>query len=211
MQGCDKLWTPLAGRITLARTLDVFEASPLLETILLVTSAVRYRDAQVLCKREQWHKIAAVVVGGHRRQDSVRIALDTLARIFPPCRWVVIHDAARPLVTLSLLEVGLQAVQHHQAVTAAVPVKETMKLVHQGQICATLDRSQLWSVQTPQIFFFPLIHQAHHTPQAQEDVSDDVMLLQRLGYPVRIFPGSYSNIKISTQDDLLLAEELLRG
>src|SRR5947209_6927674 len=211
MHGCDKLWTPLAGRITLARTIDVFEASPLVETIILVTSAERYADAQALCKSELWHKVASIVIGGPRRQDSVRIGLTTLAQLVPLCCWVMIHDGARPLVTSSILEAGWQAVQTHQAVTAAVPVKETIKLVQEGKITATLDRSQLWSVQTPQLFSFPLLLQAHRTPQAQEDVTDDVMLLQCLGYPVSIFPGSYSNIKITTPDDLLLAEELLQG
>src|SRR5947209_15098105 len=138
MQGCDKLWTPLAGRIMLARTIDVFEASPLIETIILVTSAERYRDTQALCKYEPWHKVASIVIGGPRRQDSVRIGLTTLAQITPRCRWVMIHDGARPLVTSSMLEVGLQAVRTQQAVTAAVPVKETIKLVQQGQISATL-------------------------------------------------------------------------
>jgi 2-C-methyl-D-erythritol 4-phosphate cytidylyltransferase len=211
MRGHDKLWMPLAGRVVLARTLDVFEASPLIETIILVTSAERYTDTQILCKHEHWRKIASVVIGGPRRQDSVRLGLHALARIAPLCRWVLIHDGARPLVTPSLLEAGLQAVQEHSAVTAAVPVKDTIKLVQQGQIHATLDRSQLWTVQTPQVFSFSLLYSAHATPQAQEDVADDAMLLQRLGHRVSIFPGSYNNIKITTQDDLLLAEELVQG
>ena len=211
MHGRDKLWTLLAGRITLARTIDVFEASPFVETIILVTSAERHTEAQALCKSESWHKVASIVIGGPRRQDSVLMGLTALARLTPSCRWVMIHDGARALVTPSILEAGWQAVQTHQAVTAAVPVKETIKLVQEGKIIATLDRSQLWTVQTPQLFSFPLLLQAHHTPQAQEDVTDDAILLQRLGYPVSIFPGSYSNIKITTPDDLLLAEELLQG
>ncbi len=209
MHGRDKPWIPLAGRITLAHTIDVFEASPLVETIILVTSAERYGDAQALCTSEHWHKVGSIVIGGSRRQDSVRSGLTTLSQLTPLCRWVMIHDGARPLVTSSILEAGWQAVQIHQAVTAAVPVKETIKLVQEGKITATLDRSQLWTVQTPQLFSFPLLLHAHMT--AQEDVADDVMLLQRLGYPVSIFPGSYSNIKITTFDDLLLAEELLQG
>ena len=211
MHGRDKLWMPLAGRITLARTIDVFEASPLVATIILVTSAERYTDAQALCKAEPWHKVASIVIGGPRRQDSVRIGLTPLTQLIPPCRWVMIHDGARPLVTPSILEAGWQAVRIHQAVTAAVPVKETIKLAQEGKITASLDRSQLWTVQTPQLFSFPLLLHAHLTPQAQDDVIDDAMLLQRLGHRVSIFPGSYSNIKITTADDLLLAEELLQG
>lgn len=211
MQGHDKLWLPLAGRITLAHTIDVFQASPLIDTIILVTSAERLDDAATLCQHEQWHKVAAVVAGGARRQDSVRIGLDTLAEHSPLCRWVMIHDGARPFVTSTILEAGLQAVQEHEAVIAAVPVKDTIKQVQQGIIQATLDRSQLWAIQTPQVFSFPLIHDAHHAPIAQEDVTDDATLLERLGHRVAVFPGSYTNIKITTQDDLLFAEALLQG
>jgi 2-C-methyl-D-erythritol 4-phosphate cytidylyltransferase len=210
MQGRDKLWIELGGRIILARTIDVFQASSLIETIVLVISAARLKDAQVLCERERWPRIA-VVCGGARRQDSVRIGLDTLASISPDCRWVMIHDGARPFVSAAMLEAGLQAAQEHQAAIAAVPVKNTIKQVQDGQICATLDRSQLWSVQTPQVFSFPLIHQAHHSPQAQDDATDDAILLERLGQRVMIFPGSYTNIKITTQEDLLFAEALLQG
>src|SRR5690349_18660116 len=99
MQGQDKLWTPLAGRITLARTIDVFETSPLISTIVLVVNAERLEDSRTLCHNEPWHKIAAIVAGGMRRQDSVRIGLDTLAEVAPSCRWVMIHDGARPLTT----------------------------------------------------------------------------------------------------------------
>src|SRR5437899_12193223 len=108
MYGRDKLWIPLAGRILLARTIDVFEALPLVETIILVTSAERYRDTHRLCKSEPWHKVASIVIGGLRRQDSVRIGLTTLAQLTPLCHWVIIHDGARPLVTSSILEVCLQ-------------------------------------------------------------------------------------------------------
>jgi 2-C-methyl-D-erythritol 4-phosphate cytidylyltransferase len=211
MQGLDKLWIPLAGRITLAYTIDVFQTSPLIDIIILVTSAARLEPAAILSKQEGWHKIAAVVAGGARRQDSVRIGLDTLARIKPDTRWVIIHDAARPLVTPALLETGLEVAYKHQAAIAAVPVKDTIKEVKDGQIHATPDRSCLWTVQTPQVFSFPLIHEAHHSAIAQENMTDDATLLERLGHPVVIFPGSYSNIKITTQEDILLAEAFIRG
>ena len=123
----------------------------------------------------------------------------------------MIHDGARPLVTLSILEAGLQAAQEYQAAVAAVPVKDTIKQVQQGWIRSTLDRSQLWAVQTPQVFSLPLIHHAHHTPLAQQDVTDDAALLEQLGQRVAIFPGSYTNIKITTQEDLLIAETLIKG
>jgi 2-C-methyl-D-erythritol 4-phosphate cytidylyltransferase len=123
----------------------------------------------------------------------------------------MIHDGARPLVTPAILEAGLQAAQEHQAVVAAVPVKDTIKQVRDGIIHSTPERSQLWAVQTPQVFAFPLIHQAHHSELAQAEATDDAALLERLGHPVAIFPGSYTNLKITTQEDLLIAEALLQG
>lgn len=211
MQGRDKLWLPVGKRITLARTIDVFEASPLIHTIVLVLNAARLTAARQLREREGWHKIAAIVAGGDRRQDSVRIGLDTLAELAPATRWVMIHDGARPLITPTILEAGLTAAQQHQAAIAAVPVKDTIKQVQHDLVCATLDRAQLWMVQTPQVFSFSLIHQAHHSAAAQADVTDDAALLELLGHPVAVFPGAYSNIKITTQEDLLLAEALIQG
>ncbi len=162
-------------------------------------------------QHHEWHKIASITAGGNRRQDSVRIGLDTLSIIDPATDWVMIHDGARPLVTPEILEAGLKAVQEYRAVVAAVPVKDTIKQVQQGWIHSTLDRSQLWAIQTPQVFSFPLIHHAHHSPLAQNEVTDDAALLEQLGKPVAIFPGSYTNIKITTQEDLLIAETLIKG
>ncbi|HLG78472.1 MAG TPA: 2-C-methyl-D-erythritol 4-phosphate cytidylyltransferase [Ktedonobacteraceae bacterium] len=210
MEGRDKLWTPLAGRFTLAYTLDTFVASPLISTIILVLNPARLEDARTLCLAEDWPKIASIIPGGTRRQDSVRAGLDQLARIAPETRWVMIHDGARPLVTSALLEAGLQAAQVHQAAVAAVPVKDTIKQAQEGIIQTTLERSQLWAVQTPQVFAFPLIYQAHHSPLAQDEATDDAALLERLGHPVAIFPGSYTNLKITTQEDLLIAEALIQ-
>ena len=196
------LWTPLAGRMILARTIDIFEASPLIGAIVLVLDAEQLTEAAVLLRHESWHKITALVAGGSSTQASIHIGLDALAGT--GIAWVMIHDAARPLVTQAILAAGLQAAQQHQAAIAAVPVKETIKQVEHGQISATLDRSQLWTLQTPQVFSYPLAHQ-HLTAQKE------ATLLERLGQSVVIFPGSYTNIKITTAEDLLLAEALLRG
>ncbi len=211
MQGRDKLWLPLAGRITLARTVDVFQNSPLISTIVLVINADRMAEASDLCKHERWDKITTIVAGGSRRQDSVRIGLDALSRVAPNCHYVMVHDGARPFVTPGMLEFGLKEAIEHDTAIAAVPVKDTIKHAEHGLIAATLERSLLWTVQTPQVFSFPLIYQAHQTTTAREDVTDDASLLRRLGHRVTIFPGSYTNIKITTQDDILFAEALLRG
>ncbi len=211
MAGRDKLWIALAGRPILARTVDAFMASPLISAIVLVLHPDRLEDAQTLCVRESWQKSVYLVPGGTRRQDSVRAGLDKLAIYAPETRWVMIHDGARPFVSAEILENGLKAAQEHQAAVAAVPVKDTIKQVHNGVITTTPERSQLWSIQTPQVFAFPMIHQAHHAQIAQTEATDDATLLERLGHQVVIFPGSYDNLKITTQIDLLIAEVLMQG
>ena len=211
MEGRDKLWTPLADRITLARTIDVFEASLVIDKIVLVLNSDRIDDVTRLCQQEGWSKITGIVEGGLRRQDSVRSGLDTLANLAPTTEWVMIHDGARPFVTPDILEAGLKAAQECLAAIAAVPVKDTIKQVQQGWISSTLDRSQLWAIQTPQVFSFPLIHRAHHTTQSQQEFTDDAALLEHLGERVAIFNGSYRNIKITTLEDLLIAEAFIKG
>jgi 2-C-methyl-D-erythritol 4-phosphate cytidylyltransferase len=211
MEGRDKLWTPLAGRITLAHTIDVFEDSPIIDNIVLVLNSERLEDVNRLCRQEGWSKITSIVEGGIRRQDSVLRGLDSLAKLSPTTQWVMIHDGARPFVTPSILEVGLKTAQECNAAIAAIPVKDTIKQVEQGWISSTLDRSQLWSIQTPQVFSFPLIHHAYQTVINEQEFTDDAALLEHLGNRVAIFQGSYSNIKITTQEDLLIAEALIKG
>ncbi len=160
--GRDKLWLPLAGRTTLARTIDVFQKAALIDTIVLVISAERLAETKELSQHEQWNKVVAIVPGGARRQDSVRIGLDALVAHQP--RWVMIHDGARPFVTSAILEAGLAAAQTHNAAIAGVPVKDTIKQVHEGKILATPNREQLWAVQTPQVFSFELIQSGSSFP-----------------------------------------------
>jgi 2-C-methyl-D-erythritol 4-phosphate cytidylyltransferase len=211
MEGRDKLWLTLAGRVTLARTIDVFDASPLISTIILVLHPERVDDARDLCAQEHWRKIGGLVPGGARRQDSVRAGLEHLAISTPATRWVMIHDGARPLVTPEILHAGLTAAQKHLAAVAAVQVKDTIKQVRDGLVESTPERSQLWAAQTPQVFAFPLLYQAHQSELAQTEVTDDAALLERLGHQVAIFPGAHTNLKITTREDLLLAETLLEG
>nr|BBH95008.1 2-C-methyl-D-erythritol 4-phosphate cytidylyltransferase [Thermogemmatispora argillosa] len=211
MAGRDKLWTPLAGRLTLARTVEAFESCSLIQAIVLVVHPAREADAWELLAEEGWRKVIAVVAGGPRRQDSVRLGLEALARRLPDIQWVLVHDGARPFVSSALIEAGLQAVRLHQAAVAAVPVKDTLKVVKGGYVCETPERARLWVVQTPQVFAFSLLWEAYHALSAQvmeEEVGDDAALVERLGYRVAIFPGSYTNMKITTQEDFLLAEYL---
>src|SRR5258708_26406847 len=137
MGGQDKLWTPLAGSISVDRTIDVFEASPCIHGIILVYSAGQIADATKLCHAEGWRKIITVVAGGPRRQDSVHNGLDALAKSAPGSEWVMIHDGARPLDTQDILESGIKATHEHQAATMDQPGEDTIQTVPQWLITCT--------------------------------------------------------------------------
>ena len=124
------------------------------------------------------------------------------------CEWVVIHDGARPLITVDLIERGLEAAGETGAAVAAVPVTDTIKVVGDDRLVQeTLPRHSLWAVQTPQVFRFDIITEAYR--QAEAEVTDDASLVEMLGYKVKLYLGTYDNIKVTTPDDLALAEWLL--
>jgi 2-C-methyl-D-erythritol 4-phosphate cytidylyltransferase len=207
MNGVDKTWALLAGRPVIAHTLDVFATSPLIDHITMVVAQERMEQARELAGQEGWHKIHAVVTGGPRRRDSVFAGLQALP---DDCEIVAIHDGARPLVTEAIIEEGLRAVKATGAATAAVPVKDTVKRVDaEGFVVETPDRASLYAVQTPQIFSRDLILAAHQAVDAALDVTDDALLIEMQGVRVRIFAGSYTNLKITTPEDLALSETLL--
>ena len=208
MQGLNKTWTRLGGKLVLAHSVCVFEQSPLVDDIALVLAKDALDDGAQHCEREGWQKVRARVPGGARRRDSVQIGLESLA---PAPDYVLIHDGARPFLTEALIGHGLAAAQQHGAATAAVPVKDTIKRVGaDGLVVETPDRSTLWTVQTPQVFAYDLILHAHHTIDHAWDATDDAALVERAGHPVAIFMGSYENIKITTPSDLLIAEATLK-
>src|SRR5262249_19091638 len=122
-----------------------------------------------------------------------------------------IHDGARPFITSMLIEKGLAAARQHGAATAAVPVKDTIKRAGpDGLVQETLDRAALWSIQTPQVFAYDLILNAHRSIDSSWDATDDAALVERTGQPVALFMGAYENMKITTPDDLLIAEVMLK-
>ena len=120
------------------------------------------------------------------------------------CDLVMIHDGARPFLTIDLIEVGLKLVGKTGAAVAAVPVKNTIKLTHTGKLIKeTLDRDRLWAAQTPQIFSFDVITRAYEN--LSKDVTDDAAAVEQLGYKVHVYMGDYGNIKVTTTEDLELA------
>ena len=154
--------------------------------------------------RGGWEKPVEFCLGGERRQDSVAAGLQHLDRDWT---WVVVHDAARPLVTPGLVERGLKAAAEVGAAVAAVPVADTIKLAGaDGTVKQTLERGSLYAVQTPQVFRRDIIDTAYH--RVTGDATDDASLVERAGYRVRLFPGDHDNIKVTTPEDLVVAAAL---
>ena len=205
MSGVDKIFTPVLGQPLIAHTIEAFEASPLVGGLVLVLSAGSVKLGLELVRKRGWNKVTAVCQGGARRQDSVRLGLEQLAE----CSWVAIHDGARPCVEPELLERGVEAARETGAAVAAVPSRDTVKVISiHGFVESTPPRETLWTVQTPQVFRYALLLEAHH--EFQETVTDDATMVEGLGHKVKVFEGSYSNLKVTTPEDLVIAESLLK-
>jgi 2-C-methyl-D-erythritol 4-phosphate cytidylyltransferase len=201
MGGMDKVFAPLGGKPVLAHVIDAFENCDSVDQIVVVVSGKNLEPCRRLITEEGWSKPIEVCAGGRRRQDSVAAGLSRLNH----CHWVVIHDGARPLLTADLIERGLKAAKETGAAVAAVPVTDTIKVADvNGIVHQTPPRQNLWAVQTPQVFGYGIIAKAYQ--QAKGEVTDDASLVEQLGYKVKLYMGSYDNIKITTPDDLALAE-----
>ena len=206
MGGVDKLFVNAGGRPLLARVIDLFQECNLVDEIVVVLGEGNLDRGRKLADEYGWSKVSRLCPGGDRRQDSVRKGLKKLT----DCQWVVIHDGARPLLGTELIERGLVEARRSDAAVAAVPVKDTIKIASpDGFVRDTPRRDSLWSVQTPQVFRYDLIWRAHE--EISEDVSDDAMMVEKLGHRVKLYMGSYDNIKITTPEDLALAELMLRN
>jgi 2-C-methyl-D-erythritol 4-phosphate cytidylyltransferase len=206
MNGLDKTFADLGEKPLLAWVLDTLQQCSAMDEIVVVLSRENLERGKKLQTEYGWSKVAALCVGGARRQDSVKEGLQRLT----DCQWVVIHDGARPLLSPDLVERGLVEARYTGAAIAAVPVKDTVKIATpDGFVRDTPRRDNLWAVQTPQVFRSDLIKQAHD--QITDDVSDDATMVERLGHRVKLYMGSYKNIKITTPDDLVMAEWILRN
>ncbi len=203
MGGLDKLFAPLGGLPLLAHSLRALEESPLVDVVVLVMGPHNLERGRELVAGLGLGKVQKICLGGQRRQDSVRRGLELL----PPCRWVLVHDGARPFLTQELIARALEAAQETGAAVPVLPPADTVKEVDDAQVVRTLDRSRLRLAQTPQAFAYHLILEAHR--RAQEEATDDAALVEALGHPVRVFPGSPQNIKVTTPHDLALARALL--
>ena len=204
----EKQYVPLRGVPILARTLKVFEDHPLVDGIVLAVGGRQRKILEkVILEPHPCRKIIQVVDGGAERQESVARALQAVP---PECELVVIHDGVRPLLTSELLTSVVEAAGSGGAALAAIPARDTVKSVGDGQVKATLDRGGIWLAQTPQAFQASLIRRAHEQAARDQIVgTDDAALVERLGVSVRVVPGSEENIKVTTPADLIVAEAIL--
>jgi 2-C-methyl-D-erythritol 4-phosphate cytidylyltransferase len=199
--GRDKMFLSLAGEPLLTWSVDTCQKSKLVDRIAVVLNVTKLEFGNKLAAERGWSKVVEMCPGGRRRQDSVRQGLNEL----DDCDLVIIHDGARPFLSEDLLRDGLDAVQVTGSAVAAVPIKDTVKLGSSDMMVrSTLIREQLWAVQTPQVFRFDIISEAHQL--IKDDVTDDATMVENMGYKVKLYMGSYDNIKITTPEDLSVAE-----
>ena len=203
-----KAFLDLAGEALVLRSARVFDEAPSVAAIVAVVPAADVEPARSLLGPVR--KLRGVVPGGDRRQDSV---LEGLRQAPPGFDGVVlVHDAARPLVDVALVEAVAREAAAAGAALPVLPVVDTVKRVRDGLVVETLDRGELGVAQTPQGFRFPLLVEAYEAAfRDRLTVTDEAMAVERLGAPVRAVPGSPRNRKITTPEDLAWAEGVLAG
>ena len=201
-----KAYVELAGRTLLERSLDVMARADGVDHVQPVIGAEDRPRFDAL-DRIRGPKERPPAVGGAARQDSVAAGLEALPT---GVEWVAIHDAARCLVRVEDVERVIAVAREHGAALLAVPARDTIKRVRNGGVAETPDRSECWAAQTPQVFRIEILREALDKAQADSFLgTDDAQLVERLGVPVQIVPGSERNLKITLPEDLAMAERWL--
>ena len=206
-----KQFMPLGGIPLLVHSLQVFEhCASISQIILVVPKDDRERTLSDVVARHGIKKVSKVVAGGVTRQESV---YHGLKETDPEAEIVVIHDAARPFVTVDLIERSIGTARNLGGAIVAVRMKETVKQVGpNGQILRTVDRAQLWLAQTPQTFRRELLIEGYRKAESDGfQATDDAAILERLGHKVAVVPGRWDNMKITTPEDFQMAEAILAG
>ena len=204
--GKDKAFLELAGKPLIAWPVDTLQNCSLINEIVLVLHKNKLDEGRDLMKSHHWSKISAICAGGELRQDSVRNGLLSISR----SDWVIVHDGARPFLTEKLISDGIKAAEETGAAVCCTDVKDTIKLVDDNEIVTqTLNRNRLRAVQTPQVFRLDLLKKSYEL--ISSEVTDDAGIVEKAGYRVKLYPGDYENIKVTTPDDLLLAEIIAKG
>ncbi|MFH0787974.1 MAG: 2-C-methyl-D-erythritol 4-phosphate cytidylyltransferase [Pseudomonadota bacterium] len=200
-----KQYLCLGDKPILVHTLQVFEECSAVDGIYLIVPQDQMAMVQKdIVERYQFKKILKLVRGGKMRQLSV---WNGLQAIRSGCSIVVVHDGVRPFISCRLIEQSIEEAQKNGAAVVGVPAKDTVKRILDGKKVQTLQREEIWLAQTPQSFQLSLLKRAYQKAQ-QEDIlgTDDASLVEGLGHPITLIKGDYSNIKITTPEDLAWAE-----
>ena len=206
MGGVEKIFVHISGKPLLAYAVETFNQSPIVDSIVIVLAKDKVGIGLDLVKKFGWNKVISVCAGGARRQDSVSEGLKRLGKV----DWVMIHDGARPCVTQDIIERGLEEARECGAAIPAMPVADTIKIIsNDSYIKDTPPRDKLWAVQTPQVFRLDIISEAHR--KTKGNVTDDASMVEGLGHKVKVFMGSYTNIKVTTPEDLIIAEAIIKS
>jgi 2-C-methyl-D-erythritol 4-phosphate cytidylyltransferase len=204
--GTDKTFMNLGGRPVISWSLKTLQQSPSIDEIIIVLHSSAVEAGRKLVAECGCSKVIAICRGGELRQDSVRNGL-TVAGGY---KWVLVHDAARPFLTEALIHDGIEAAEQTGAAAAAVNVKDTIKQVGDSDIVIqTLRRDRLRAVQTPQVFRVDILRKAYELVGGK--YTDDASAVELAGYKVKLYPGDYENIKITTPEDLAVAEVIAGG
>ena len=206
-----KPYLELLDRPILAHTIGVFDRSTVVDTIFAIVGEMDFDVCRsVVIEPYGFQKVGGLVPGGGTRQDSVFNGLKALPH---DTDFVIVHDGVRPFVTDEIIFTCLEAAADCGAAVTAVPVKDTIKITDRDEfVVDTPDRSQLWAVQTPQVFRRDVLIEAHqHARREQIQLTDDAALVEQLGLKVKCVMGSYSNLKITTPEDLTVAKALINN
>jgi 2-C-methyl-D-erythritol 4-phosphate cytidylyltransferase len=202
-----KAFVSLGGTPMLAHSLIAFAKASAIEAIVVAVPPDRHDEARSIASSTVPAARVEVVAGGTSRQESVRAALGAVPdHVYS----IVVHDAARPLVTVELIEAALEGLEIEMASIVAIPERDTLKRERDGRVLETVPRVGLWRAQTPQAFRTAPLRRAHERALADSvEATDDAMLLERIGIDIAIMSGDERNLKVTTPDDLALAEALL--
>ncbi len=202
--GFNKLFANIAGAPVIAHTICAFEEAGSVSEIVVVACVDRHAEIGKIARDRSFKKVRSIVIGGEHRQDSVRAGL---ARLSADAKYVAVHDAARPLITPERIERVFEQCRAHGAATLAEPINDTLKRLVTGSV----DRHQLYAMQTPQIFERALIEEAYRAIYADNvSVTDEVSAVERLGREVALVLNDDFNFKITYPRDLPLAEFILQ-
>ena len=207
--GINKQFIKLEGKEIIAYTIEKFYNNSNIEDIVVVVKEDEFEFFKEEILDKYNFKNIKIAYGGKERQDSVYNGLKLLDE---KCDVVLIHDGARPFVSDKIIDKSIEEAKEHKAIVVGVPVKDTIKVIDNDKnIVDTPNRNVLWAVQTPQTFDYNILIDAYKDAFKNKFYgTDDAMLVERIGYKVKMLEGSYNNIKITTQEDLSVGSQILR-